>query len=188
MIVRLVEKKAILTMGVDIGSATSKCVILAGIMTEEEAALCHEGSAPQWTLSLNGDTAALHEGSAPQWTRGDRLHRAFITAKSVIPSGTGTSGPMRAVESAMADADICRDDISLIVATGYGRNTYEAADERISELTCHAVGAVSILPGVRTVIDIGGQDAKALSISPDGKLSHFVMNDKCPQEPGGFWT
>ena len=129
-------------MGVDIGSASSKCVILNGTSN--------------------------------------------IVAQAVIPSGTGTSGPRRSVEAALSGAGVSSEKISCVIATGYGRNTYEGADESISELTCHAKGAVWILPGVRTVIDIGGQDVKALSISEKGSLSNFVMNDKCAAGTGRF--
>jgi len=131
-----------LTMGVDIGSASSKCMIM-----------------------------------------NDRLQ---VVGFSVIPVGTGTSGPRRAVKEALEAAGIGIEGISYTVATGYGRNTYEAADERISELSCHARGAAWISPGVRTVIDIGGQDAKALSLSEEGKLVNFVMNDKCAAGTGRF--
>ena len=131
-----------LFMGVDIGSASSKCVIMS--------------------------------------------EASEIAAQIVISSGTGTSGPRRAVEAALESAKTSMGKITYTVATGYGRQSYEAADEKISELSCHAKGAVWILPGVRTVIDIGGQDAKALSISADGKLREFVMNDKCAAGTGRF--
>jgi len=134
-------------MGVDIGSASSKCVIIKGIDEENESE---------------------------------------ILATAVIPSGTGTSGPRRAFEEALKSAGMSMTQISGIVATGYGRNTFSDASERISELSCHAKGAVWILPGVRAVIDIGGQDAKALSIGEDGKLKEFVMNDKCAAGTGRF--
>jgi len=109
-----------------------------------------------------------------------------IVAQAVIPSGTGTSGPRRVVEAALAGAGIGLDQISIVAATGYGRNTYDGADLIISELTCHAKGAAWILPGVRTVIDIGGQDVKALCVSEEGSLQNFVMNDKCAAGTGRF--
>jgi len=129
-------------MGVDIGSASSKCVILSDAFE--------------------------------------------LIASSVIPAGTGTSGPRRAAEAALELAGVGMGQVSYVVATGYGRNTYGAADRKVSELSCHAKGAVWLMPGVRTVIDIGGQDAKALAIDKDGKMTDFVMNDKCAAGTGRF--
>jgi len=129
-------------MGVDIGSTSSKCVIVNEV--------------------------------------------SEIVSQAQISAGTGTSGPRRAVESALNIGGLGQQQISYTIATGYGRNTHEAASERISELSCHAVGAAWILPKVRTVIDIGGQDVKALSISDNGTLANFVMNDKCAAGTGRF--
>jgi len=72
-----------------------------------------------------------------------------------------------------------------VVATGYGRINVPFADRQITELTCHARGVVSILPTVRITIDIGGQDAKGLRID-NGKLTDFVMNDRCAAGTGRF--
>ena len=77
------------------------------------------------------------------------------------------------------------DDISCIVATGYGRVNVPFADRQITELSCHARGVSSIFPNVRTAIDIGGQDAKCMKID-NGRLISFVMNDKCAAGTGRF--
>ncbi len=82
-------------------------------------------------------------------------------------------------------ANLAFDEISFVVATGYGRMNVPFADRQITELTCHARGISSIFPGVRLGIDIGGQDAKALKIR-NGKLVDFVMNDKCAAGTGRF--
>lgn len=76
-------------------------------------------------------------------------------------------------------------EIDYIVATGYGRFNVPFADRQITELTCHAAGVHSLFPDSRTVIDIGGQDAKCMKIE-NGKLSDFVMNDKCAAGTGRF--
>lgn len=132
----------IYTMGIDIGSTASKCLVLK-----------------------NGTE---------------------IVSMVVIHSGTGTSGPARAYTGALEKAALSEDKIAARVATGYGRNTFENADYRVSELSCHAIGAVRSFPGVRTVIDIGGQDSKAMSINETGTLGSFVMNDKCAAGTGRF--
>lgn len=77
-------------------------------------------------------------------------------------------------------------DIGVTAATGYGRNSVINADLVFSELSCHARGACWLYPDVRTVLDIGGQDVKALSVLPGGKLGGFVMNDKCAAGTGRF--
>lgn len=130
------------TMGVDIGSTASKCIILK-----------------------NGSD---------------------IVASDIISVGAGTSGPERVIAQVLEKADKKIEEIDKIVATGYGRNTLTIADKQMSELSCHAKGARFIFPNVRTLIDIGGQDAKALQISSNGRLMNFVMNDKCAAGTGRF--
>lgn len=109
-----------------------------------------------------------------------------ILSKVVIPVGTGTTGPSRAFEKALEIADISRSHIDMILATGYGRKNFTAADAQMSEITCHARGVFELDPEVRTIIDIGGQDAKAISIGPGGMVKNFVMNDKCAAGTGRF--
>jgi predicted CoA-substrate-specific enzyme activase len=91
----------------------------------------------------------------------------------------------RVMEEALGLAGIPFPDIAFVVATGYGRINVPFADRQITELTCHARGVASLFPGVRTALDIGGQDAKGLKLK-DGKLVDFVMNDKCAAGTGRF--
>ena len=91
----------------------------------------------------------------------------------------------RVMEEALERANLSFDDISYVVATGYGRVNVPFADREITELTCHATGIVSLFPDVRLAIDIGGQDAKGLQIK-NGRLANFVMNDKCAAGTGRF--
>ena len=109
-----------------------------------------------------------------------------VAAKAVVGVGAGTSGPGRVMAEALQRASASLKDIRYIVATGYGRNTLREADSELSELSCHARGASYFFPGVRTVIDIGGQDAKAMRLSPEGRMLNFVMNDKCAAGTGRF--
>lgn len=83
-------------------------------------------------------------------------------------------------------ADINRDDIDAIVATGYGRISVPEANKAITEITCHAKGLTSLLPEVRTIIDIGGQDSKVIRLNGAGKIIDFAMNDKCAAGTGRF--
>ncbi|WP_073998635.1 acyl-CoA dehydratase activase [Anaerococcus urinomassiliensis] len=109
-----------------------------------------------------------------------------IVSTAVIGVGAGTSGPKRVMEEIFEGTDLSKEDMDFIMATGYGRNTFELADYQMSELTCHAKGAYFLFPGVKTIIDIGGQDSKALSIGDNGILDNFVMNDKCAAGTGKF--
>jgi len=86
---------------------------------------------------------------------------------------------------ALEQASLSFDEISCVIATGYGRINVPFADRQITELTCHARGVVSLFPAVRIAIDIGGQDAKGLKIN-EGKLVDFVMNDRCAAGTGRF--
>ena len=72
------------------------------------------------------------------------------------------------------------------MVTGYGRLTFEGADQQISEVSCHAKGMHFLNPDVRTLVDIGGQDVKAMRIGASGRLENFVMNDKCAAGTGRF--
>jgi len=79
------------------------------------------------------------------------------------------------------------EDLQYIVGTGYGRLKVPFANENISEITCHAQGAHWLCPTVRTVLDIGGQDCKAMSIDDKGKVMDFVLSDKCAAGTGRFF-
>ncbi len=133
---------SIYTMGIDVGSTASKCVI-------------------------------MKDG-------------AEIVAKSLVAVGTGTSGPARAIAEVLENAQMTREQMDFVLATGYGRNSLDGlADMQMSELSCHAKGAAYLFPDVRTVIDIGGQDVKVIEIE-NGQMRNFVMNDKCAAGTGRF--
>jgi predicted CoA-substrate-specific enzyme activase len=87
-------------------------------------------------------------------------------------------------------ADALRTSLAYIVGTGYGRITLAFPDvpyQVVTEITCHAMGAHAVLPKTRTIIDIGGQDSKAIKVDPQtGKVAEFVMNDKCAAGTGRF--
>ncbi len=91
----------------------------------------------------------------------------------------------KVMEEALALAGLPFPDIACVVATGYGRISVPFADRQITELTCHARGIASLFPGVKTALDIGGQDAKGMKLQ-GGKLVNFVMNDKCAAGTGRF--
>ena len=74
--------------------------------------------------------------------------------------------------------------LTRLIGTGYGRNEVPFADENVSEISCHAAGAHHCGEGVRTIIDVGGQDVKAIAIDEAGAVLEFAMNDKCAAGTG----
>lgn len=89
------------------------------------------------------------------------------------------------MEEALHKSNLSTADISYIVATGYGRINVPFADKQVTEITCHMRGINWLFPGVKTIIDIGGQDSKGIKVD-HGKLVNFVMNDKCAAGTGRF--
>lgn len=92
----------------------------------------------------------------------------------------------KALEEAAASAGITRDRIAFVIGTGYGRFKVTAGDAQVTEISCHARGAHFFFPQTRTVIDMGGQDTKAIRVGPDGDVLDFAMNDKCAAGTGRF--
>lgn len=109
-----------------------------------------------------------------------------LVAKGIAQGGAGTPGPDAAVDRALKDAGLTRDQLVCTCATGYGRKLADWADFERSELSCHALGANRLFEDVHTVIDVGGQDAKVLRLDDVGNLENFVMNDKCAAGTGRF--
>jgi len=77
--------------------------------------------------------------------------------------------------------------LAYLIGTGYGRNEVPFANENISEISCHAMGAYWCEPTIKTIVDIGGQDMKAISVADDGSVLEFAMNDKCAAGTGRFF-
>jgi (R)-2-hydroxyacyl-CoA dehydratese activating ATPase len=124
---------------------------------------------------------------------GSTMTKVVITGKNsdLCSAVKGPTGPEHrrlaneVMREALEKAGLQLDEVSFIVATGYGRFNVPFADRQITELSCHARGVSSLFPNVRTAIDIGGQDAKCMRIS-NGRLMNFVMNDKCAAGTGRF--
>jgi predicted CoA-substrate-specific enzyme activase len=122
---------------------------------------------------------------------GSTMTKVVIMNRRVLAEVIGPTGPEhrklanRVMEEALTRASLSFDDITYVVATGYGRINVPFADKQITEISCHARGVSHLLPGVRTVIDIGGQDSKAIKLA-EGRAVDFVMNDKCAAGTGRF--
>lgn len=91
-----------------------------------------------------------------------------------------------AINSALEKAALSMTDINCCVGTGYGRDKIPFIKQALSEIACHAKGARWLLPSARTVIDIGGQDCKAMKLDEKGEMVKFITNDKCASGTGRF--
>jgi len=108
-------------------------------------------------------------------------------ARGVVPSGYGGQEAAEAlVTRLLGGCQLTVAEVAYTVVTGYGRVRFDAADEEISEISCHARGAFHLSQAVRTVIDIGGQDSKAIRLDSNGRVLDFAMNDKCAAGTGRF--
>lgn len=113
--------------------------------------------------------------------------------KNVLSSGirpTGSSGK-KAAETLLEELFLSigksfQDSSSFVVSTGYGRRNLDFTNKIITEITCHAVGAKHLFPKTDTVLDIGGQDSKAIRLDEKGMVTDFQMNDRCAAGTGRF--
>ena len=92
----------------------------------------------------------------------------------------------KALKMALQEINRTQEEITSLFATGYGRKAFTAADGTTSEILCHAEGTKYLIPHVRTIIDIGGQDSKVIALDGGGLISKFQMNDKCAAGTGRF--
>lgn len=110
-----------------------------------------------------------------------------IVGRALIDTGADV---VRAAENAfgqaLADHAIDKSTVSYVVGTGYGRYKVTFGDRQVTEISCHGRGAAHMFPGTRTVLDMGGQDTKAIRIKPNGEIMDFCMNDKCAAGTGRF--
>ena len=110
-----------------------------------------------------------------------------ILGRSLIDTGgIVTAAAETAFRQACDDAGVQRGEVAYVVGTGYGRYKVSFGDTQVTEISCHARGGQYLFPGTRTVLDIGGQDTKAIKIGPEGQVLDFCMNDKCAAGTGRF--
>lgn len=115
------------------------------------------------------------------------LEEEDILGRSLVLTGHNSRlAGRKALDEALEQAGLEEDRLDLMIATGYGRLAADFAGEKVTEITCHARGAHFARPKARTVIDLGGQDSKAIAIDEHGKVRDFVMNDKCSAGTGRF--
>ena len=115
------------------------------------------------------------------------LENNEIVSWSLIPTGSDSSlAADKAMGLALEKANLSLEHIDYIASTGYGRMIIKFAQRNITEISCHAKGAHWFFPQARTILDMGGQDCKAIRCDGNGKVTNFVMNDKCAAGAGRF--
>ena len=138
-----------------------------------------EGDRAMYVLGIDSGSTSTNAVIMDQ----DRKIVAFSVVRTGAKSGESAD---RILKEVLDKASLKREDISWIVSTGYGRVSIDFADENVTEISCHGKGAHYFNPKIRTILDIGGQDSKAIKLSETGDVSDFVMNDKCAAGTGRF--
>jgi (R)-2-hydroxyacyl-CoA dehydratese activating ATPase len=110
-----------------------------------------------------------------------------LVSHAVMPSGGNYLETAHKVsEAVISKAGLSRADISRAVATGYGAATVDFVDRTVTDISCHAAGIHHLFPSARTVVDIGGQFSRAISLDGGGRVTNFVQNEKCAGGSGKF--
>jgi len=113
--------------------------------------------------------------------------RRRIAARALTMTGANvTRAAEQAFGEALRAADLEEREVQYVVGTGYGRYRVTFGNTQVTEISCHGRGAVHMFPRTRTVVDMGGQDTKAIRVSPTGEVEDFCMNDKCAAGTGRF--
>jgi predicted CoA-substrate-specific enzyme activase len=110
-----------------------------------------------------------------------------IVGRSLLDTGANVvRAAERAYQEALLNAGLREEEVEFVVGTGYGRYKVTFGNTQVTEISCHARGAVHMFPNTRTVLDMGGQDTKAIRVSATGEILDFCMNDKCAAGTGRF--
>jgi len=114
--------------------------------------------------------------------RGNQLFGTHVILTGYNPLNAG----IKVFETLLEKMKVSKPDVKAIVSTGYGRASVNFADKAITEIICHGTGAYFINSEIRGVIDVGGQDSKAILLDANGQVENFAMNDKCAAGTGRF--
>jgi len=113
--------------------------------------------------------------------------RGRVAGRALIETGANVVvAAERAFEAAKADAGLNEMEVTFVAGTGYGRYRITFGDIQVTEISCHGRGAVHVFPSTRAVVDMGGQDTKAIRVDSSGTIVDFCMNDKCAAGTGRF--
>jgi len=120
-------------------------------------------------------------------TKAILLINGTVAEHEIIPSGWDPKQAGKEVfDSVLKKGQLEAEQVQIVVATGYGRITLPFADQRVTEVTCHGRGAHHMAQGTQLVVDIGGQDSKVIALDGCGRVTDFIMNDKCAAGTGRF--
>jgi predicted CoA-substrate-specific enzyme activase len=112
---------------------------------------------------------------------------AKIVSRSLVDTGANVIlAAEKAYEEALKSGDLREEEIEYVIGTGYGRYRVTFGHTQVTEISCHARGSVHMFPNTKTVLDMGGQDTKAIRVSDNGEIIDFCMNDKCAAGTGRF--
>ncbi len=111
-----------------------------------------------------------------------KLLSTLVAATGYDPKSAG----IKVLNAVLKENMLSKNDVSAIVSTGYGRASVDFADKSMTEIICHGTGAHFINPKIRGIIDVGGQDSKAILLNNNGLIENFAMNDKCAAGTGRF--
>jgi predicted CoA-substrate-specific enzyme activase len=110
-----------------------------------------------------------------------------IVSRALIDTGANVVlAAENAYKRALDSDGASEEEVEFVIGTGYGRYRVTFGNAQVTEISCHGRGAVHMFPGTRTVVDMGGQDTKAIRVSPGGEIVDFCMNDKCAAGTGRF--
>jgi len=108
----------------------------------------------------------------------------IVSYSNIVAGANRSETSNRVFDMALETTDLSRNDLKYIIGTGYGRYQVPFANKNVTEITCHARGINYYFPNVRTLLDMGGQDCKAISCGESGQVLSFVMNEKCAAGTG----
>ncbi len=123
--------------------------------------------------SITAKAALIEEG---------KLLGTHVAPTGYDPKAAG----IKVLDAVLETNKLTKKDVSTIVSTGYGRASVDFADKSMTEIICHGTGAHFINPKIRGIIDVGGQDSKAILLNTTGQIENFAMNDKCAAGTGRF--
>ena len=110
-----------------------------------------------------------------------------IVGRALIDTGANVvSAAENAYVEALRESGVQEEEVEYVVGTGYGRYRVTFGDTQVTEISCHGRGSVHMFPQTRTVLDMGGQDTKAIRVGAAGEILDFCMNDKCAAGTGRF--
>jgi (R)-2-hydroxyacyl-CoA dehydratese activating ATPase len=112
--------------------------------------------------------------------------KEIVAYDLVLTGGNNRLAAETTFNNVLSKSGLNKNDVKMVITTGYGRENIPFSNKHVSEIVCHAKGMHLLNSDIRTILDIGGQDSKAIQINEKGKVVSFMMNDKCAAGSGRF--